>query len=254
MLLLQRDETGRFRIHPLLRQLAGEKLNSPAMSEIAALALQRHSVYFANFMQSFAADLRRGVGQKAIQTIRPEQANLRAAWQHAVQTGQWATIADCLAGTHYFYKRTGLFSEEALLIDGAVSALQAAMEPGDDFMAALLSRLFTVRAAVFRQIAHFKDGIKAAKQACELAQRLEDRDLEGQARLAWGRILATQHKRDKALAQFEQVVALAITARQPISRSRRLDRHWRAARLASGCPSSAKTAGPRAHSLPFAAI
>ena len=90
--LLKRDESGRFRMHPLLRQMANEKLNAPSMIAAAGQARHDHSLYFSEFIQSFADELQRGAGQEALQTILPEQANLRAAWEYAVGTGQWSVI------------------------------------------------------------------------------------------------------------------------------------------------------------------
>ena len=207
--LLRRDEKGRFHMHPLLRQLAGEKLGDPATSELAAQAADRHSSYFAGFLESFAADLQRGAGQEVLQTILRDQANLRAAWGHAAQVGQWGAIAGCLDGAHYFYQRMGLFGDEAALVDGAITAVRTAMEPGDLFLAALLSRLLTVRARDYMNSAQFAEGIEAAEEACALADRLGDKNLEGQARLARARIHSTQHKREAALGGFEKVVVLA---------------------------------------------
>ncbi len=214
--LLNRDEGGRFRPHPLLRQLAREKLSDPDLIGLAEQALNRHSIYYASFVQSFADDLQRGGGQEALQIILPEQANLRAAWQHAVQVGQWQMIAHGLDGTHHFYQRMGLFSDETALVDGAITAVQAALEPGDRFMTALLSRLLTIRARDHMNSAHFDEGIEKAEQACEIARGLGDSNLEGQARLAWARILSKQQKREPALVQFEQVVDLAKTAQNQI--------------------------------------
>jgi DNA-binding SARP family transcriptional activator/predicted ATPase len=214
--LLRRDDTGRFRFHPLLRQLAREKLNSPNTIDIEQQALIRHTIYFADFMQSFTDDLQRGLGQEALQTILPEQANLRAAWQHAVQEGQWQAIAACLDSTHFFYQRRGLFSEEETLVDNAITCLQATMEEDDGFSTGLLSRLLTVRARGYLHSAQFENGLKAAKRAVDLAIKLQNPGLEGQARLAWARILSTQHKREPALVQFEQTVDLAKTAQNSI--------------------------------------
>ena len=58
--------------------MAQEKLSDPDVIGLAEQALNRYSIYYADLMQSFADDLRRGVGQEALQTILPEQANLRA--------------------------------------------------------------------------------------------------------------------------------------------------------------------------------
>lgn len=232
--LLNRAENGRFKMHSLLRQLAREKLSEPHRIDMAEQALNRHSRYFADFIQSFENELQHGVSQAAAQAILPEQANLRAAWQHAIQVGQWQTLADCLNSAHYFYKRKGFFSEEAALVDSAITTLQTMMAADDLFLTGLLSRLLTTRAEDYLNSSQFDKGIETVERACELAQRLEtgtltadvqsaDRvsgeaafahraSIEAQARLAWARLLDKQNKHESALAQYEQVVALAKIA------------------------------------------
>ena len=214
--LLRRDETGRYRMHPLLRQLAGEKLNGSNRSDLSELALNQHAFYFTSLAQSFEKELQCDEGQEAIQTLFIEQANLRVAWQHAVQTRQWQLIANCLDSIHYFYQRRGFFSEEAAFVDIAIAALQATMEEGDIPLTSLLSRLLTVRAWDYFYSAQFETGIKAIERACELAQRVENAGIEAQARLTWARILSTQHEHEPALAQYEQAVALAKSAQNQI--------------------------------------
>ena len=172
--LLKRDEHGRFRMHPLLRQLANKKLNAPPLIAFAGPARQSHGRYFSEFMQSFADELQRGAGQEVLQTILPEQANLRAAWEYAVGTGEWAIIEACLDGSHYFYQRKGFFSEEAVLIDSAVNRLQETMDEQNVVWAALLSRLLTVRARDYLLAAQFDEGLQTAEHACELARKLQD--------------------------------------------------------------------------------
>jgi tetratricopeptide (TPR) repeat protein len=213
--LLRRDESGRYRMHPLLRQLAEEKLSEPNRSHLAELALNRHAVYFTSLAQSFEKDLQCDEGREAIQTLLPEQANLRAAWQYAIETGQWQLIANCLDSTHYFYQRKGFFSEEAVLVDNAINVLQAKLTD-DIALTSLLSRLLTMRAWNYLNSSQFETGIKTIEQACELAQKVENADVEAQARLAWAQILSTQHKHDLALAQFEQVVTQAKIAQNQI--------------------------------------
>ncbi|MFQ5401801.1 MAG: hypothetical protein ACE5E7_19660, partial [Anaerolineae bacterium] len=164
--LLNRDELGRFRMHPILRQLASEKLNSPNMSEVKEQALKRHSRFFADLVRSFEHDLQLGVGPAEVQAILPEQANLRAAWHHAVQTKQWQIIADCLDGAHYFYRRKGLFSEEASLVDDAIMALHATMAEDDAPLTALLARLLVVKAWGYLHSADFEKGIETAERVC----------------------------------------------------------------------------------------
>ncbi|MGD8406507.1 MAG: BTAD domain-containing putative transcriptional regulator, partial [Anaerolineales bacterium] len=214
--LLSRDETGRFRMHPLLRQLAGEKLKEPNRSDLAEQALNRHAKYFTSLAQSFEKDLQCSEGQEALLMLLPEQANLRAAWQHAIETEQWQFIASCLDGTHYYYQRQGFFSEEAALVDRAITSLQDTMGEGDVTLTTLLSRLLTVQALGYLYSSQFENGVRTVERACELAQRVENAGIEAQARLALGQILSKQHKHEPALSQFEQVVALAKIAQNQI--------------------------------------
>ena len=207
--LLNRDETGRFRMHPLLRQLASEKLGGTELKETR----DRHSSYFSNLIGSFETELRGGIGKEAIQTIFPEQANLRAAWGHAVQTAQWQLIANCLDSAHYFFQRKGFFSEERSLVDEAVSTLQPIVETGNVPLTGLLSQLLTFRSLWFFNSANFEEGMKIAEQACELAQSVRDAGLEAQARIVIAKLLF--RNRSEAFSQYEKVVALAKIAEEP---------------------------------------
>jgi predicted ATPase/Tfp pilus assembly protein PilF len=207
--LLTRDETGRFKMHPLLRQLAGEKLSGTELRE----TLDRHLSYFSHLIGSFETELRGGIGKEAIQTIFPEQANLRAAWGHAVQTGQWQLIANCLDSAHYFFQRKGLFSEERSLVDDAVNTLQPVVEAGNISLTGLLSHLLTFKSLWFFNSANFEEGMKIAEQACELAQSVKDAGLEAQARIVIAKLLF--RNRSEALSQYEKVVALAKIVEDP---------------------------------------
>ena len=207
--LLNRDETGRFRMHPLLRQLAGEKLSGTELVETR----DRHSSYFSNLVGSFETELRGGIGKEAIQIIFPEQANLRAGWQHAIQTGEWQLITNCLDSAHYFFQRKGFYSEERSIVDNAVNALQPVADAGDVPLNSLLSRLLTLQAAGDLTLGKFEDGMKTAEHACELAQSVKDAGIEAQVRIVIARLFYRDHAR--ALAQYEKVVALAKINEEP---------------------------------------
>lgn len=213
--LVGRNTTGRFRMHPLLRQLAGEKLSHPDMASSAAQARSRHSLYFAQLLRSCEDGLLRGLAQEALQILLPEQANIRAAWQHAVETREWQTIAVCLNSLHHFFMRLGSFVEEAALLDAAIERLQAETAVADAFSTSLLARLLIARAWDLRFMAQFEDGLRTVERATELARGLGEVGLEAQARSIWAQILSTQHNPEQALAHYEQVVELAAIAQDP---------------------------------------
>ncbi|MFZ0544665.1 MAG: tetratricopeptide repeat protein [Candidatus Promineifilaceae bacterium] len=212
--LLSRDEMGRFRIHPLLRQLARKKLTS----EMEQQTLDRHALYYTALAQSFEKELKYSVGQVAIQTMRVEQANVRAAWHHAVQTGQWQNIANCLESIHFFYRHNGLYQEESVLLGGAIASLQANLIDENRFLTGfltrLLCRLLALRAWNYQYSGEYDEGLKTAERACQLAQKLADPGLEAHARVALAKLHYRNHA--EAIAQYEQVVTLAKIAQNPI--------------------------------------
>ncbi len=214
--LLNRDEAGRFRMHTILRRVAREKLSSVDMIEIEKEALNRHSHYFSGFMESSAAELQCGEGREMLRAILPERSNLQAAWQHALQTNQWQIIASCLDGYHYFYKRKGLYAEEKALLDDAISALQVEMTDDDADLTCLFSRLLTKQAWGYLYASRLEKGVETAVYACELAQKLKNPEIEAQARVVWARLLYRQSEHEQAMAQYEQVVALAKEGKFPI--------------------------------------
>ncbi|MBK9713118.1 MAG: alpha/beta fold hydrolase [Kouleothrix sp.] len=83
---LQRDDDGRFKIHELLRQYAGEKIQAdPAAWERCR---QRHGAYFAEWLARHEQHLKGPRPEEACAAIMREVDNLRAAWHWLVAQGQ----------------------------------------------------------------------------------------------------------------------------------------------------------------------
>lgn len=116
LLLVGRD--GRYYSHPLLRQLAQEKLAS--MGAEAAQTAERHGRYYLTLLQHIGEPLRGARSKTAVQQIQQEYDNIRAAWQWAQQwahtthqTGWLTAAAPPLAD---YFLLTGLFAEGAALL------------------------------------------------------------------------------------------------------------------------------------------
>jgi len=99
--LLHRTPTGRYQMHELLQQYVAEQLgHMPATSEAA---FDRHSAYFASFLQQREADLKGAGRQAALAEIEADSENVRAAWNWAVTQGQIARIDQAVEGLSLFY-------------------------------------------------------------------------------------------------------------------------------------------------------
>lgn len=107
--LIERRGLGRFALHPLVQELANEKLAAdPALRESTRGAhsdyyLQRASEYFRSAL---------GPDQPRIaERLRADHLNIRAAWSYAAEDTQTQlTIADA-ERTFYLYTFAGMFSE-----------------------------------------------------------------------------------------------------------------------------------------------
>jgi serine/threonine protein kinase/predicted ATPase len=111
--LLQREtESGRYRVHELLREFAELRLREsiPALDD----ALGRHATYYAEFLAA-RCDRIPGVHQRqALADIEAELGNVRAAWRYLLATRdqrQLVRIVDVLAA---FYRSRGLLAEAEL--------------------------------------------------------------------------------------------------------------------------------------------
>jgi predicted ATPase len=126
--LLQRAATGRYAMHDLLRQYAGEKLEeTPGATQVAR---DRHSGYFAAALARWWADLQGPGHQAALAEMGTESGNLQAAWDWAVECGQVTHLDQAMEGLCYFFKWMGRYEEGENLCRRAAEGLAASGEVG----------------------------------------------------------------------------------------------------------------------------
>jgi predicted ATPase/DNA-binding SARP family transcriptional activator len=121
--LLQRPAAGRYAMHELLRQYAGERLTeAPAVAEAAR---DRHSAHFAAAVERWWMDLQGPRHQAALAEMGSENGNLRTAWDWVVERGQVAQLDQAMDGLCYYYKWLGRYEEGEGLCRRAVDGLAA---------------------------------------------------------------------------------------------------------------------------------
>jgi predicted ATPase/DNA-binding SARP family transcriptional activator len=119
--LLQRGAGGRYTIHELLRQYAGEKLaDTPAAAQAAH---DRHSAYFAAAAEQWRLDLQGSRHRLALAEMGAEGGNLRGAWDWSAARGQVAQLNRAMDGLCYFHKWLGRYEEGESLCGRAVEGL-----------------------------------------------------------------------------------------------------------------------------------
>jgi serine/threonine protein kinase len=127
--LIRRDaESGRYELHPLLRQYAAEHLNKS--SEEAHAAHDRHcSSYMAFLAQYERMFAREGKQKEALRGIKLEFTNARAAWRWAVEHGHFEEIAQSYDGFSSYFILQALDHEGAELFRWSANMLRTSTLP-----------------------------------------------------------------------------------------------------------------------------
>ena len=112
--LLAVGRNGRYHSHPLLRQLAQEKLDG--MGTEASQTAERHGRYYLTLLQQVGKPLRGAHSKTAVQQVQQEYDNIRAAWQWARATNQTDWLAAAAPPLADYFLLTGLFTEGAALL------------------------------------------------------------------------------------------------------------------------------------------
>jgi DNA-binding SARP family transcriptional activator/predicted ATPase len=131
--LLQHGAPDRYALHALVRQFATEKLDLfPALTR----SHERHSAYYLTFVSERAAALQGNEPQQAVTEIQAEMADVRQAWQWAVDqidavptpVRHITALGQCANGLAQFYLQTGLFREGELTFRSASSRVRAIVQ------------------------------------------------------------------------------------------------------------------------------
>jgi predicted ATPase/predicted amidohydrolase len=120
--LLTRGQGGRYGLHELLRGYGREKLREDAKEEHEVR--QRHCFYYAAFAKHHAERLVGGDQEVALNELKDELENLRAAWEFALENIEEKGLEDLIDGLYRFYEIRGRFQEGKEAFGGAIRALK----------------------------------------------------------------------------------------------------------------------------------
>lgn len=119
---LLRHVEGRYEIHELLRQYAGERLELDAGA--ARVAHQRHSEHFLQVVAQSESGLRGKEQQAVLSMLRNEIENIRAAWRWATDNDQFELLSSATHGLWLFSDVAGVYLETGELLSAAITAIE----------------------------------------------------------------------------------------------------------------------------------
>ena len=139
--LLQLQSNGRYSLHELLRQYAGERLREHP--EKMDAVLENHARYYLNYLAEQEELLETAAQLQSLTDIQQELDNIRVAWQRAVDHNEEKLIGDACHALWLFYDIRAKYQEGAQVFERAAiaSGLHAPNMPDSTVLAKLMIRL-----------------------------------------------------------------------------------------------------------------
>lgn len=107
--LLQKEPTGRYRMHLLLQQYTQEKLAQ--QPQLQTQLQHQHALYFAAFLDVESQQLRQGFWDQVVSKVAIEAENIRTAWAWLLEGLHWPQLELGLGAWGQFLSSRGLYHE-----------------------------------------------------------------------------------------------------------------------------------------------
>jgi tetratricopeptide (TPR) repeat protein len=204
--LIRHEETGRYTIHELLRQFAGEKWGQ---LEAEAPIQQAHSRYFLTWLADQEAGLNGPEPQKVTAVLRQDLANIRQAWQWAVAFQMAAEIKAAVYSLVAYLEIEGLLSEGQQMLENAIQTLRSTQEAGS------LPRLLIGQSKLLSRMGRYGQAEQRLQEALPLALRQEEALDIGHGYLTWSSVTLHRGDYQRAVHYAREVLALAESESLP---------------------------------------
>lgn len=211
--LVQATPAGRYHLHELLRQFAGEKLQAAPPEQIQTQ--ERHSTCYAAFMQRREAALKGAQYQAVLAEMSEEIENVRAGWNWAVEQGRVETIDQALTSLHDFYWMRSWFQEGEEVFRRAAESLAGATETAKGGASRggageiVLGKLLARQGAFCYALGHYEPARELLQKSLALVRRLEvGAEIAFTLRFL-GRVMDAQDKLTEAKRLFQESLAIS---------------------------------------------
>jgi tetratricopeptide (TPR) repeat protein len=122
--LIRRSGAGRYDLHELIHQFAAEHLAERPKEQAATRA--RHGSYYLTLFGQADGRLRSSTQRETLAELTAEMDNFRAAWEWAVEWGEFALIEQTMRTLGMFYHTHGWWQEGLDVLGRAITALETA--------------------------------------------------------------------------------------------------------------------------------
>jgi predicted ATPase/DNA-binding XRE family transcriptional regulator len=172
--LVRRSSSGRYGLHQLIRQFAAERLAERRHAYAATQA--RHGRYYLSFFGQANSRLRSSAQTETLADLTVEMGNFRAAWDWAIQHGEFALIEQSLRTFWVLYDTRGWFAQGFDTLLRAVEALEAAHGrlPRDRTHALALAHLLSTAGWLAYRMANYEQAQAMLERSAETVRPLDE--------------------------------------------------------------------------------
>lgn len=203
--LLHEPSNGRYQMHALLRQFAMEKLRLHV--ELHAETLAKHSAYYLSHVVDRTPGLMGPDQAQMLEELGAEDANIHAAWEHAVQRVAIPDIGAAMSGLYWFYEIRSRFDEGA-----ATFALAAEARPIQLADQILHGQLCARQGALAVAACRYSHGEQLLDEASKIAQQTQNVAEQAFVLIQQGMLAYYQGQHLLALARLEKGLQLCELA------------------------------------------
>jgi predicted ATPase/DNA-binding SARP family transcriptional activator len=107
--LLQKESSGRFQTHSVLRQYTLQKLAQ--QPQLEAQLQRQYALHFSTFLEARGEQLRQGRWDRVVEEIAVEAENLRQTWVWLLAQRYWPQLESSLGAWGHFLSSRGLYRE-----------------------------------------------------------------------------------------------------------------------------------------------
>ncbi|MEN8171798.1 MAG: BTAD domain-containing putative transcriptional regulator [Chloroflexota bacterium] len=172
--------TGKYHIHPLLKQFARKRLAAREKQKEeseSSLVRQRYSQYYLGQIIQQKDDLMLRNSWQDIKKHQAELPHLHQAWRWAVEHRDFETIGQSSTALAVIYLHLGLYSDGFAVLDMAIANLRNLMQQEDDPAPDLkrtLGRLLVETAGFWSFLNEIGKSEELAQEAWEIGQETAD--------------------------------------------------------------------------------
>ena len=206
--LLQYTANGRYWIHELVRQFAGEQLTKE--QEQAKLTYNQHAEYYLSLLMRWETVT--DEKQPLLNLLYPDLENIEAAWQWALQTGHTPLLEKSIPYLSQFYYFAGFYYEALATFQYSLDHLHKLLADTPTPQPALqhlLTHSLLHLTVFYNALAQSDKAQKCAKQVITWAQQwaAPDLEIEGYNELAFALWIKGEYDQQQAI--LETALALA---------------------------------------------